>query len=318
MLHRLAGDTDADACWHTSSGRYPPGDADSLAAFRLLSSGDPLDHPVRGVLLDLDGTVYLGETLIPGAGEAIRAVKGAGVQVAYLTNKPLQPRAAYAQKLTRLGVATAPHEVVTSSTVLARWLRQHAPGATLYVIGEPPLLAELRQAGFALSHDPQEIDVVVAAFDRGFDYRKLTIGMTAIRRGARFVATNPDRSCPMPEGEIPDCAAVIGALEGCTGKQVEVVMGKPSAVMLEMALQVLGLGAGDCLMAGDRLETDILMANRAGVRSALVLSGVTRPADLRRASAPDGGSTGAPRPDAVLDALGDLPALLGIEARRPS
>ncbi len=279
-------------------------------------------RPIRGVLLDLDGTVYLGEALIPGAGEAIRAIKGAGVRVAYLTNKPLQPRAAYAEKLTRLGVPTAPHEVVTSSSVLARWLHQHAPGATLFVIGEPPLLAELSDAGFALSDDPAQIEVVVAAFDRGFDYRKLTIGMTAIRRGARFVATNPDRSCPMPEGEIPDCAAVIGALEGCTGKQVEVVMGKPSAVMLEMALQVLGLGAGDCLMVGDRLETDILMANRAGVRSALVLSGVTRPADLRRASAldggPDGEPAGAPRPDAILDALGDLPALLGIRDRQPS
>ena len=126
----------------------------------------PLGRPVRGVLLDLDGTVYLGQALIPGAGEAIRAVKGAGVRVAYLTNKPLQPRGAYAEKLTRLGVATAPPEVVTSSSVLARWLRRHAPGATLFVIGEPPLLAELSDAGFALSDDPPQIEVVVAAFDR--------------------------------------------------------------------------------------------------------------------------------------------------------
>jgi arabinose operon protein AraL len=132
------------------------------------------------------------------------------------------------------------------------------------------------------------------------------------------VATNPDRTCPLPEGEVPDCAAVIGALEGCTGKQVEVVAGKPSPVMLEIALGVLGLGAGDCLMAGDRLETDILMANRAGVRSALVLSGVTRSADLRAAGAPEAGPDGAPRPDAVLDSLADLPALLGIVARPAS
>jgi arabinose operon protein AraL len=274
----------------------------------------PLGRPVRGVLLDLDGTVYLGESLIPGAGEAIRALKGAGVQVVYLTNKPLQPRDAYAEKLTRLGLPTTPREVVTSSSVLTGWLRRHAPEATLFVIGEPPLQAELRAAGFALSDDPQQVDVVVAAFDRGFDYRKLTIGMRAIRHGARFVATNPDRTCPLPGGEVPDCAAVIGALEGCTGKQVEVVAGKPSPVMLEIALGVLGLGAGDCLMAGDRLETDILMANRAGVRSALVLSGVTRSADLREAGAPPGPPSGAPRPDDVLDSLADLPALLGIVA----
>jgi arabinose operon protein AraL len=268
-------------------------------------------RPIRGVLLDLDGTVYLGEALIPGAGEAVRAFKGAGMQVAYLTNKPLQPRAEYARKLTRLGIPTAPEEVVTSSFVLARWLRQHAPGATLFVIGEPPLLEELRGAGFALSDDPQQVDVVVAAFDRGFDYRKLTIGMRAIRRGARFVATNPDRTCPMPGGEIPDCAAVIGALEGCTGTRVEAVVGKPSAVMLQIALEVLGLGPGDCLMVGDRLETDVVMARQAGVRSALVLSGVTRPADLSRDSTP----SGTPRPDAVIASLRDLPALLGIGAR---
>jgi phosphoglycolate/pyridoxal phosphate phosphatase family enzyme len=259
--------------------------------------------PIKGILFDLDGTIYLGDALIPGAARAIETLKGAGVRIGYLTNKPIEPRDAYARKLTRLGVPTGPEEVVTSSLVLAGWLRRQLPGATLFVVGEAPLLAELAGAGFVLTDDPARVDVVVAAFDRTFDYRKLTIAMRAIKRGARFVATNPDRTCPTPEGEIPDCAAVVGAIEGCTGRRVEMIAGKPSAVMLDVALERLAIGRRDCLMVGDRLETDILMGRRAGVRTALVLSGIARREDLVAGDP-------AERPDFVVDAVGDLPALL--------
>jgi phosphoglycolate/pyridoxal phosphate phosphatase family enzyme len=254
------------------------------------------------VLFDLDGTVYLGDALIPGAAGAIATLKARGVAVAYLSNKPIEPRSAYAGKLTRLGIPTATEEVVTSSFVLARWLSREAPGATLFVIGEPPLLEELTGAGFRLADDPGRVDVVVAALDRGFDYRKLSIAMAALKLGARFVATNPDRTCPVAGGEIPDCAAVIGALEGCTGRKVEAVVGKPSPLMLEVALDQIGLGPEDCLIVGDRLETDVLMGRRAGVRTALVLTGVTRPGDL-----PDDPDS---RPDVVLESVRDLPRLL--------
>ena len=259
--------------------------------------------PIKGVLFDLDGTIYLGDVLIPGAARAIATLKGAGLKIGYLTNKPIEPRDAYARKLSRLGVPTDPEEVVTSSLVLAGWLRRHLPGATLFVVGELPLREELAGAGFVLSDDPARVDVVVAAFDRTFDYRKLTIAMRAIKRGARFVATNPDRTCPTPDGELPDCAAVVGAIEGCTGRRVEMIAGKPSAVMLDVALERLAIGRRECLMVGDRLETDILMGRRAGVRTALVLSGIARREDLAAGDP-------AQRPDFVVDTVGDLPALL--------
>jgi len=119
----------------------------------------------------------------------------------------------------------------------------------------------------------------VAAFDRTFDYAKLNHALQAIRRGAGFVATNPDRTCPVDEGEIreiPDCAGMIGAIEGVTGKRVEVIVGKPSPLMVEAALARLGLPAAECLLAGDRLETDIVMGKQAGLGgTALVLSGVS-------------------------------------------
>ena len=100
----------------------------------------------------------------------------------------------------------------------------------MFIIGEPPFLTEMVKAGFLLTEEPEQIDYVVAAFDRTFDYRKLTLAFRAIRRGAHFVATNPDRTCPFPEGELPDCAAVIAALEAVTEKPVEFVAGKPSAM----------------------------------------------------------------------------------------
>jgi len=146
----------------------------------------------------------------------------------------------------------------------------------IYVIGEPSLIQEMTGEGFRISQKAEEIQYVIASFDRTFDYRKLNIAHQAIKKGAHFVATNPDRACPVEEGEIPDCAAMIGAVEGSTGKKVEAIVGKPSDIMIQVAVQTMGLSPQDCLLVGDRLETDILMGRRAGMATALVLTGVTK------------------------------------------
>lgn len=229
-----------------------------------------------GYLFDLDGTIYRGEKLIPGAEQVIQRLKDLGRKIVYLSNKPLQTRADYAAKLTRLGIITEPEEVINSSCVMARWLGQQAPQATIFVIGEPPLIKEMEKAGFRLSEHPKEIDYVIASFDRTFDYRKLNIAFQAIKRGAHFVATNPDRSCPIEGGEIPDCAAMIGAIESATGKKVETIVGKPSEITIQVAVEAMHLRPQDCLLVGDRLETDMAMGKKAGMATALVLSGVTK------------------------------------------
>jgi HAD superfamily hydrolase (TIGR01450 family) len=252
--------------------------------------------PQRGWLFDLDGTVYLGDRLLPGAAEAIAALRGDGRRVAFLTNKPLQTRTDYAAKLTRLGVATAPDEIITSSLVLARHLATLDPGAPLFVIGEPPLLAELRAHGFEVRADAR-VRWVVIAFDRTFDYAKLNTALQASRGGARLIATNPDRTCPTEDGEIPDCAGMTAAVEAVTGRTVEAVVGKPSPLMLEVALDSLGLTARECAMVGDRIETDIVMGKRLGLATVLVLSGITRASDPRIAEI---------GPDLVLPSLSEL------------
>ncbi len=228
-----------------------------------------------GYIFDLDGTIYRGEKLIPEAGETIEKIKSLRKKIVYLSNKPLQTREDYAAKLTRLGIPTEPGEVINSSFVMASWLSRRAPEATVFIIGEPPLIEEMIRKGFKISEKPEEVHYVIASFDRTFDYRKLNIAFQAIKKGARFVATNPDRTCPVEEGEIPDCAAMTGAVEGATGKKVEEIVGKPSEIIIRVAAEVIHLTPGECLLVGDRLETDIVMGKKAGMATALVLTGVT-------------------------------------------
>jgi arabinose operon protein AraL len=252
--------------------------------------------PHRGWLFDLDGTVYRGEALVPGAAEAIGALRAAGRRVAFLSNKPLQTRADYARKLTRLGIPTPEDDVINSSLALARHLARLDPGAPLFVIGEPPLIDELRANGFEVRGD-RHVRWVVIAFDRTFDYAKLNIALQAVRRGARLIATNPDRTCPTEDGEIPDCAGMTAAVEAVTGRTVEVVVGKPSPIMLEVALERLGVTAAECVMVGDRIETDIVMGKRLGLATVLVLTGIARADDARVAGI---------APDLVLQSIRDL------------
>jgi arabinose operon protein AraL len=243
--------------------------------------------PYRGWLLDLDGTIYLGERLIPGADAAVGALRAAGRRVAFLSNKPLQTRAEYAAKLSRLGVPATPDDVINSSLVLARHLRERDPGAPVFVIGEPPMLEEMRAHGFEVRPD-EHVRWVVIAFDRTFDYAKLNTALQAVKRGARLIATNPDRTCPVEGGEIPDCAGMIAAVEAVTDRRVETIVGKPSPIILAVALAALGVPAADAAIVGDRIETDIVMGRRLGLGTVLVLSGVTRADDPRIAAvAPD-------------------------------
>ncbi|RME49052.1 MAG: HAD-IIA family hydrolase [Chloroflexi bacterium] len=248
-------------------------------------------------IIDLDGTVYLGDRLLPTARETICQLRELGARVVFVSNNPTRTREYYAQKLTRLGIPTSAQEVINSTVVLVDYLKQRAPQARLFVIGEEPLCAELQAAGFVLTKNLHEIDVVVASFDRTFNYTKLQIGFDALRRGARFVATNPDPFCPVPGGGQPDAGAVIAALSASTGRKPEAVVGKPSTLMVRTILNTLGSRPEDCLIVGDRLETDVRMGVEAGIDTALVLTGVTTRDDLK---------TTPVEPTYVLEQLADL------------
>lgn len=229
-----------------------------------------------GYLFDLDGTVYLGDELLPGAHDLVTTLRNLGCETLFLSNNPTRDPQMYADKLDRLGLPTPTSHIVNTTVTMAAWLRREAADASVFVIGEEPLVQAIEAAGIRITERPEEIDIVVASYDRGFDYRKLQIAFDALwqHRRARLVATNPDAYCPLPGGRgEPDAAAVIAAIEASTGVKCAVNVGKPATIMLQTALDILGLPASDCLMVGDRLYTDIAMAVDAGVDSALVLTG---------------------------------------------
>lgn len=229
-----------------------------------------------GFVFDLDGTIYLGDVLLPGARAVVDEIRRLGKGLLYLTNKPLDPSWAYAERLTELGLPTAADDVVTSLDSLVLYMDLHHPAATVLCVSEPLVAARLRDAGHQVTADAAQADVVVVSFDRTFDYTKLHAAYVAVAGGAVLVATNPDAYCPTPDGGLPDCAAMLAAIEACTGAKAEAVVGKPSEHMARALVRRLDMSPGRVLLTGDRIETDVAMAAQAGLDSALVLTGATQ------------------------------------------
>lgn len=254
------------------------------------------DFPFEAVIFDLDGTVYLGDSLIPGADRTISRLRDAGVAVIFLTNKAIDRRETYSRKLTNLGVPTETADIINSGWVTAQYIKEQYPESRVFVIGEDPLVDELEAADIEVTtEEPGEL--VVVSMDRKFTYEKLDLALQSVNRGAPFVATNPDRTCPVSDGEIPDAAGMIGAVEEVTGETVDAVLGKPSRTMVETLMEVLGAAPEECLMVGDRPETDIAMGDRAGMQTALVLSGVTDQSGLEETTYD---------PDYIFESVADL------------
>jgi HAD superfamily hydrolase (TIGR01450 family) len=234
-------------------------------------------------VFDLDGTIYLGDELLPGAKRLILKLRELGKRVIFLSNNPTKDPRMYAEKLGKLGLKTPASEIVNTVVTMTRWLLRDHPDATVFPISEEPLKNSLSEAGIRMSENPEEIDIVIASYDRGFDYRKLQIAFDAIwfYERAMLVTTNPDRYCPFPGGRgEPDAAAIVAAIEACTGTKCQVNVGKPDPIMLETIMDLIGLDAKECVMSGDRLYTEIQMAKRAEMPSAIVLTGETTEKDL--------------------------------------
>lgn len=256
---------------------------------------------MRGYIFDLDGTVYLGDRMIDGAAEAIRTLRQRGDKVLFLSNKPIADRRSYAEKLAKMGIPAELDDVLNSSLIVARYLRTTMrPGQLAYVIGEEPIRRELGQHGIACTDRAEAADVVVLSWDREFTYEKLNRLYHAALRGAAVVASNPDATCPLEDDQVPDTGTMIAALEAALGRPSVVVAGKPSRIAAAAAVERLGLDYADCFVIGDRLETDIRMANDTGMHSVLVLTGVTT--EETAAAGPD-------RPRTVLSSIAKIAEL---------
>ena len=250
-----------------------------------------------GYIFDLDGTVYRGGKLIAGAGETLARLRARGARVVFLSNNPTYTREQYAAKLTRLGIPCGVAEVANSSYAIIQELKRDAPKARLYPVSEQAFIGELRDAGFTFARTPEETDIVVLAFDRTFHYGKWFFAHQALKRGAQLWATNPDRTCPTEDGDTPDCGSLIPAIETSSGHKLDRMTGKPSAAIVRVASELLGVPIRQCLMVGDRLETDVKMGHNAGCDTAVVLTGITTREML---------ATTEIRPDYVLESIAEL------------
>ncbi len=237
----------------------------------------------QAYIFDMDGTIYLGDELLPGAKRMIETLREYDIPVRFLSNNPTKDPEQYVAKLAKLGLPTAIEDISNTIVTTRNWLLQNHPNAKLFVIGEEPLQRALRNAGFELTDDPTQIDVVVSSYDRTFNYEKLQIAFDAIwfYKRAILIQTNPDRFCPFPGGRgEPDCAAMTAAIEACTGVKCSANLGKPSPIMLESSISDLTVDVSKCVMVGDRLQTDIQMAIDCGMLSACVLTGEAKYEDV--------------------------------------
>ncbi|MBA1340676.1 MAG: Glyceraldehyde 3-phosphate phosphatase [ANME-2 cluster archaeon] len=245
-------------------------------------------------ILDLDGVVYRGRTVIPGACESIDRLRSSGRRVVFLTNNATRTREAIARRLVDMGIPCSAGDVISSAYAASIYIKEKYGSSTIYPVGEQGLIEELELAGHTINE--QDADYVVAGLDREFTYEKLTRALDLLMNGARFIATNDDAMLPTEHDFLPGAGSMVAAIQAASG-EVPDVIGKPNKPIMDVLLKEYGLKSKECVMVGDRLETDILAGIRAGMRTVLVLTGASGIEDIE--------SSGI-RPDAVLDSIADL------------
>lgn len=253
----------------------------------------------QGFILDMDGTFFLGERLLPGALEFLALLNRLNLPFSFLTNNTSRSRADYVTKLMGLGVKETDARVFTAGDATIRYLREHFDGKGVCLIGTRSLQEDFRAAGIRL--DDQQPAVVVLGYDTELTYEKLTRLCGFVRQGLPYLATHPDVNCPTPEGPIPDIGAMMAMVEKSTGRWPDKIFGKPDRNLIEQLAGMLKLKPESLVMVGDRLYTDIALGTTAGVTTVLVLSGETKLEDL---------AGSAYQPDYVCENLGELGEML--------
>ena len=255
----------------------------------------------RGVILDVDGTVVRGDTQLPGAADALDSLADAGLRRLFLSNNPTKPPAAYVDRFDRAGLAVDADEVMTSGTVTVEYLREFHARDDLFLVGEAGFRTQLDDADLTVVDDPDAAEAVVVSIDRDFHYDHMTRALRALDGGVPFLGTDPDVTIPTDRGLIPGSGAIIRAVAGVVGRDPDRVLGKPDEYARTLALDNLGVDPADCLVVGDRLDTDIALGARAGMTTVLVRTGVTDEAAL---------ANSAIEPDYVLDSIAAIDSVL--------
>ncbi len=257
-----------------------------------------VDSLIESVVLDMDGVIHRGNRVIPGAKEAVEELESEGKELFFLTNNGSRVRRHFAEVLASFGIRAPLERVYCTSYGAVRYIQKSLMGKSVYVINENAR-GDFLEAGIPCD-ESERAEVVVAGLDRKLTYGKLTTAFKAILNGAEFIATNEDPSYPVEDGLLPGAGAIVAALAYSTGRK-PVVIGKPEPYMLDLIVREHGLDKGKALMVGDKLETDILMAKKEGMMSALVLTGVTGRAEAME---------GSVKPDFVVESIREIPGII--------
>ena len=254
---------------------------------------------IRGMVIDMDGVLWRGEEAVPGLIHFIDTLRKRRIRFILATNNNTRTPADFAAKASDLGAKVSVDEVLTATTATIHYLHSHYPrGTRIYAIGEKALKIQLEEAGYVLSD--HEASAVVAALDRNLTYEMIKQATLLIHGGAEFIGANPDVVYPTPEGLVPGSGMVLAAIQSTTDR-APLIIGKPETRMFEIALERMKLTPAECASLGDRLDTDIAGGKRAGLKSILVLSGVTNSKEL---------STSGIQPDWIFPSISEIAAIL--------
>jgi 4-nitrophenyl phosphatase len=252
---------------------------------------------IHHVLIDMDGVLWRGDTPISGVPGFFDLLNQAGIAYVLLTNNSSNTPASYAKRLAGYGIEVSPEKIINSGLATVAYMAEHSPqGTPVYVVGEEGLEEIVRDAGFRLVDDDTTPCYVIGSWDRHVTYEKLAQATLHIRAGATFIGTNPDKTWPSERGLLPGAGSILAALEAASGVKPTII-GKPSSEMFRLAMQRIDAQPDTTAMLGDRMDTDIVGADQAGLITILVLTGVTHREDLQSASV---------QPDLVFD---DITAL---------
>lgn len=252
--------------------------------------------------MDVDGTLVRGDQPIPGGAAALDRLENAGLELLLLSNNPTQPAEPYARRLAEVGIDVDPDRILTASELSAEWLATTHPDAAVLVVGSEGLRTALSERDCSTTTDPDAADMLLASYDRTFDYEDMQTALDALTEDdVRFVGTDPDRTIPTDEGPVPGSGAIVAAVAGVSDRDPDVVVGKPSAIAREAALDRLGIEASAGLVVGDRLDTDIALAADTGLTTVLVRTGVTDRETLEASPV---------SPDHVVDSIADLDSVI--------
>jgi HAD superfamily hydrolase (TIGR01457 family) len=249
---------------------------------------------IRGLAIDMDGTVYKGMNVIPGAKEFVSELGRRSIPFVFVTNNSSRGRMFYYEKLKKMGFDVRPQNVLTSGTATLRFLKDERPGKSVYPLGTDSFKDDVREYGIEI--DDRHPDIVLLSFDTSITYAKIDTAYQFLMSGAEFIATHPDDLCPTEDGYAVDIGPFIMMFEYLTKKKA-LVIGKPNRLLLDMAAAEMGIGADEVAMVGDRLYTDIKMAYDNGTMSVLVLTGETSLKDLEGSSV---------KPTVVVDSVADI------------